>query len=307
MKQQVCDYLVVTLIEDFLHARIGFHQASSTKGKGSLFAAKQLRRWAHEGGYYVQVDVRQCYPSISHDLVMRILRKHIRSWDILYVAETLLATYGKGLDIGSYFSLRMAQLVLSYPYHHVASLGKTRRGKHMPLVSQQIWYLDDAVLMSQSKSDLLAATRSLERYLRTELGLTLKPWKISRVGDQEPIDLAGYLIRPDRTTIRDRTFLRATRSVHAFQKQPTLSRARTVCSYWGWFIHSDSRKAIARHQIDRAFHEARNIISEHERTRNAHNSNPQRDPAGASHARARTGGHNARMAPKKHHPNHTTV
>ena len=59
---------------------------------------------------------------------MCILRRYIRNQDVLYVCETLLATYGDGLEIGSYFSLRMAQLVLSFGFHAVEGMHKTRRG-----------------------------------------------------------------------------------------------------------------------------------------------------------------------------------
>ena len=269
VKQQVCDYLVVSLLQPLLDAKLGFYQASSTKGKGQLFVARTLRRWSHRGGYWVQLDVKQCYPSIKHDLVMRILSKRIRSEDVLYLAGALLATYEGGLDIGSYFSLRMAQLVLSFAYHHVEGLGKIRRGRHQSLVTHQIWYMDDAVLLGSNKRDLRRATRSLQRYMRAELGLTIKPWKICRVGEDEPINLAGFMVRPGRTTIRGATFLRARQAIRRFQRRPTLTRALSVCSYWGWFKHSSSRRVIANNHMYEAVRDARRLIAQHSRRNSA--------------------------------------
>ena len=266
VKQQVCDYVAVSALEPLLHARIGFYQVASVKGKGQVFAGRTIRRWVHDGGYWVHLDVRQCYPSISHDLVMRILRRHVRSPDVLYVAQQLLATYGSGLDIGSYFSLRMAQLVLSFGYHHVEELHKVRRGKRRALVAHQLWYMDDILLMSASKRDLKVAVRSLERFMDSELGLTVKPWKVCRVSDQEPIDIAGYVTRPGRTTIRAGTFLRARRAVRRFHHRPTLAQARRVAAYWGWFVHSNSRTAIARNHVAEAVTQARALISASERS-----------------------------------------
>lgn len=266
VKQQVCDYVAVQALEPLLHARVGFYQVASVRGKGQLFAARTVRHWAHEGGYWVHLDVRQCYPTISHQVVMAILEKYVRSPDVLYVARTLLATYGGGLDIGSYFSLRMAQLVLSFGYHHVEDLAKTRRGHRVPLVTHQCWYADDILLMGHSKRDLRMAARSLERYLRDELGLTLKRWKICRVGDQEPIDLAGFVTRPDRTTIRASIFLRARRAIRHYQRHPSLAGARRVCSYWGWICHSDSRTAIAHNHITETIRAARLMVSAAERS-----------------------------------------
>lgn len=81
-----------------------------------------------EGGYHVHLDVRKCYPSIKPEVVSRILRRYVRSPDALYLCEALLATYGGGLEIGSYFSLRMAQLVLSFGYHSVEGWARSGAG-----------------------------------------------------------------------------------------------------------------------------------------------------------------------------------
>jgi hypothetical protein len=230
VKQQVLDYLVIGALEQFLNAKIGYYQVASIKGKGQIFAAKTMRKWVQEGGYWVHLDVEQCYPSISHDVVLKILRKYVRSNDVLYISEVLLSNYDSGLDIGSYFSLKMSQLVLSFGYHHVETMAKTKRGKLSRLVSHQLWYADDIFLLSQSKRDLRIATRQLQRFLLSEFGLRLKSWKISKVDEQEPVDLVGFSIRPISTTIKSGIFLRSRRAISRYQKRPTVNRARAVCS-----------------------------------------------------------------------------
>lgn len=265
VKQQVCDYVAVLALEDLLHAKVGFYQVASIPGKGQRLAAHSIRRWSQAGGYWVHMDVRQCYPSIRPELVMSILGRYVRSPDVLYLAETLLATYGGGLDIGSYFSLRMAQLVLSFGYHHVEDLAKTRRGQRHSLVDHQCWYMDDVLLMSRDKRDLRAAARSLERFMRSELDLSMKPWKICRVSDQEPIDMAGYVIRPGRTTVRASIFLRARHAIRHYAHHPSLAQARRVCAYWGWLASTDSRGYIARDHVREAQRSARLLVSTVER------------------------------------------
>lgn len=267
VKQQVADYVAITALETLLAAKIGFYQVSSVKGKGQLFAARTVRRWVEQnrGGYHAHLDVKQCYPSTSHEAVMRILRKYVRSPDVLYVAETILKTYDQGLDIGSYFSLRVAQLVLSFGYHHVEGLAKERRGKRVRLINHQLWYMDDIILISRDKRNLRTGIRSLQRYLRKELGLTLKPWKISRISDQEPVDIAGYTIRPGRTTIRASIFLRARRAFRRFKKRSTLRAARQATAYWGWLVHANTRRFIHRHHVATLMRQARTLISTHER------------------------------------------
>lgn len=230
-------------------------------------AANAVSRWVQEGGYFVHLDVRKCYPSIKADVIMRILRRYVRSPDVLYLCETLLATYGGGLEIGSYFSLRMAQFVLSFGYHAVEGMRKVRRGCSVPMVTHQLWYADDIYLFSQDKRNLRSAARQLQRLLLKNFGLHVKPWKICRVGDQEPVDVVGFTVRRNRVTLRPTLFLRACRAFRKYRRSPTLGRARRVCSYWGWFRNTDSLALIARNGFDKTFKQAKRHVSAAERKR----------------------------------------
>lgn len=269
VKQQVLDYAIVIAIEPMLSAKVGFWQVGGIPGKGQLMAAHALRRWSQDGGYWVHVDVAKCYPSISCDLVRGIVQRYVRSGDVTYALDAVLDTYDGGLEIGSYLSLRLSQLVLSFAYHHVEGLGKARRGKYRSLVSHQVWYADDAILMSRDKRDLRSAVRALERFMRDELGLRIHPWKVCRIGDEEPIDLAGFVVRPRRTTVRPSVFLRARRSVRRFERTPNERRARQVTSYWGWLSNADCDGFVRRSGVVRAIIDASRMISAREGVRHA--------------------------------------
>lgn len=262
VKQQVLDYAVIGAMEPFLSAKLGYWQVAGVPGKGQASCRRALRKWVHDGGYHVKIDVKQCYPSISHEVVRRIMHKYVKSADVLYCVDAILATYDMGgLEIGSYFSLQMANLVLSFAYHHIEGLRKERRGKSVSLISHQIWHMDDALIMGRDKRNLRMAVRSLVRYMRSELGLTVKPWKIAQTSEGEPLDLGGFVVRPSRTTIRGGTFIRLSRAFRRFSKRHTLRLARRVCSYWGNLKHTDSDGYIFRHNVYRLLRIARRIVS----------------------------------------------
>lgn len=266
VKQQVCDYVAIVAMQPLLDAKIGFYQVASIPGKGQRLARGALRRWSREGGYHVKADIRQCYPSISHDVVMRVLRKYVRSADVLYLCETLLATYDRGgLEIGSFFSLKMAMLVLSLAYHHIEGMGRERRGRWVPLVRHQIWHMDDVLLLGADKRNLKKAMRSLARFLRDELGLSIKPWKIAKTSEAEPLDMGGFVVRERRTTLRPSLFLRARRAFSKFGRHPSVTLARRCCSYWGWLLHSDSDGFIQGNGIHRLLRKACGIVATYDR------------------------------------------
>lgn len=260
-KQQVCDYAVVHALEPMLGRRLGFWQYGGPHVRSNIDLSRAVKRWQQTDRWWVHLDVRKCYQSIGTDLVRSMLRKYVKSPDVLYVADRLLAMHGEVLALGSYLSLRLCQWVLSFGYHFVEGLHKERRGRSVPLVEHQCWYMDDAWLMGTRKRDVQSAARQLERYLHEAFGLTLHPWQVCRVGDDEPMDVAGYVVRPGRVTLRDSAFLRADRARRRFRRRPSLRRARSLVSHRGQWAHSDSVGYRRRHGVDGDVRRARRLIS----------------------------------------------
>lgn len=270
VKQQVLDYVFHDCIEPLLDAKIGFYQTASIEGRGQVWAKRHIERWVPHCRYFVKTDISKCYPSTSHEVCMKVLRKYVRSDDVLYIAEYILSTYEPGLNIGSRFSLDMMNLILSFAYHHVEGLRKARRGKGRKLVKHQIWFMDDCLMLGNDKRDLKAAARSMARYVRDEFGLTVKPWKVCKLPERpekgrERVKMCGFYIEPGKTTVADTTFVKARRAFSRMPKAPTLKAARRCCSYYGWLKHSDSHTFMKKNGVWKALRMARQLISEHDR------------------------------------------
>ena len=280
VKQQIVGYTIDLALDDFMRAKIGYWQVSR-KGMGQFRAAPTVKRWMHQCTYHAHCDVRKCYDSISCEVVRRILRRYVRDKVVLGMVDAVLASYPGGhLMIGSYISMRLAHLVLSFGYHFVEDLHKERRGRRRALVDHQVWYADDVWLFGDDKRDLKSAIRQLERYLLKEFGLALKSWKISRsdspdrkVRDRrlkmaEPADIAGPVVDRDRITIRAETFLKARRSLLRLRRKPhDIHLCRRFLSYWGWFKHTDSRTFCEQNGVYAAVARAKKVVSSYDRKR----------------------------------------
>lgn len=266
IKQQVCGYIMELALADFLNAKIGFWQVSSN-GKGQFAAAKAASKWLENCEYFAHCDFEKCYDSIACDVVMRILKRYVKSDDLLYIAESILNTYPDGhLMIGSFFSMRMAALVMSFGYHFVEQQHVIRRGKLIKMAEHQAWYVDDVFLFAKSKKNLKTVIRRLESYMLAEFGLRLKPWKVCRKRGGEPVDIAGCVVRKNRLSIRGKIFKRARRALFRFRaKAKSLSLAHRVVSYYGWLENTDSLKFIKDNGIRAVAKKARAVISLHAR------------------------------------------
>lgn len=266
VKQQVLDYVAIDALMPLLSAKIGYYQCASMPGRGQVFAMRAMRKWMRDGGYFVKLDVRKCYQSIDLDRLIDVfLAPYVASDDVLYLVGYLLSTYEHGLNIGSYLSMYLATYLMSFAYHYAEDvLWKGRRGVRKRLISHQLHYMDDVLLMGPDKRDLRCATRMMVRYFSDELGLDIKPWKICRVGS-EPLDMCGYVMRPERTTVRAGTFKRAKRAIARMHKRPGLRRAYRVISYYGFFANSDSARFLERSNAREAVKAAKETISKHDR------------------------------------------
>lgn len=275
VKQQVVDHTLCAAMKPFVDKRIGYYQVASVEGKGQKLSLKALRKWSKQGGYFVKADIRKCYPSTRHDVVRRILFKYIRSDDFAYVVDAVLDTYDRitddkgdrvGLEIGSYFSLRVELLILSFAYHFVEGQQKTRRGKNRPFASHQIWHMDDLLIMSNGKRDLRVIMGRLCKYLSDILGFQLKPWKLSKLSDVERLDLSGWVAYDGIVVLREGIFLKSTRAAARYSKLPNVVMARKCTAYWGWIKVADCRRVRMRRGLDWRVSAAKRTISRYDRS-----------------------------------------
>ena len=260
IKQQLVDYVAVSCLQPLIDARTGYWQVASVKGKGGAYVATALRKWTRGRGWFAHLDIRKCYPSIKPEVVHGILAKRVASDDVMYVCDYLLSTYEDGLSIGSYFSLRMCQLVLSEGYHHVEGLRAEHHGVERAAVAHQVWYMDDVVLFARTKRDLRRACESLRAFM-AGLGLTVKPYKVCRLG-REHCGLAGWRALSGRLSVRRRIHRRARRAMLRMRR-PCLRRARRAAAYWGWLKRCGRR---ARSRYGQALAAAGAWVSRHERS-----------------------------------------
>lgn len=250
-KQQVLDYACVEALKPFFKAKIGYYQCASLPGKGQHFVRRKVRRWVRERGsrYFVKLDVRKCYQRTDAHRLLDMLGRYIASEDVMYLARFLVSTYGGGLNIGSHLSMMLETWYLSNLYHFIEDgLFKERRGTRKRLAAHFLMYMDDILLIGPDKRDLKMAARMVERYACEELRHEIKPWKVCKVGC-DPVDICGFVMRPERTTIRSGTFKRAKRAFARMRRRPCLKRARRCCSYWGFLKHTDSDGFIAKNGI----------------------------------------------------------
>ena len=269
IRQQLYDYVAVYAMQPILR-RVGEFQCASVPGRGQSYGVRKISSWLRDPriAYAVKCDIKKCYPSIDRARLMAWLRERIRNDDLLWLIETLIGTFDRGLAIGSYLSQWLCNLWLS-PVYHFAKEGlyKVRRGKRIPYVDHALFYMDDFLLLGKSKSDLGKAFRAIEKMV-AEMGLTIKPsWRKWHIGSKEFIDMMGFRIYRDRVTIRQRIFLRIRRTFRRVRKRietrkpVSLKDAQKCVSYFGKFKESNSFNLIRSLSVFRTISVSKGVIA----------------------------------------------
>lgn len=243
IKQQLYDYIAVEALGPVLK-RIGEFQYASIKGRGTTKGKEVIARWLNNRSmrYFVKLDVRKCFESIDHNLLIKFLEKHVKNEKLIWLIKTLISSFEKGLSIGSYLSQYLCNLYMSIIYHYIMEgLYKIRRGKRVNLVRHCLIYMDDILMIGSRKRDMEKAVR-LTVGKATEMGLEIKPTYQVRQIDGNCIDMLGYKIYRTHAEIRGRTYLRVRRAFRRARKCLTEVLARKCLSYNGYLIHTNSKR-----------------------------------------------------------------
>lgn len=261
IKQQLYDYIAVEGLEPALK-RIGEFQYASIKGRGITKGKEIISRWVknRDMRYFVKLDVRKCFESINHDLLIEFLEKHMKNEKLIWLIKALISSFERGLSIGSYLSQYLCNLYMSILYHYIMEeLYKTRRGKRVNLVRHCLIYMDDILMIGSQRRDMEKEVKQVIKKVK-EMGLEIKPNYQVKPIDGNCIDMMGFKIYRNHTEIRGRIFLRVRRSFRRARKHITLRTAKKCISYYGYLKHTNSKRIIQKWKVKSMIKKCKGVI-----------------------------------------------
>lgn len=256
--QQLLDYVAVNALMPLFQAKIMPQQCACIKGRGQTYGKKMLERWIRrdkQSRHVRQGDIRKCYAHITKETTMRFLERDIhKNKELLWLVDALLSKHAEavdGLAIGSYLSAWLCNYILSYLCRYICGLHRTRKRKNgavanIRLIHHVLFYADDFVIIGSRARDVEKAMQMAAVYAQNVLGLEIKSaWQQIDLTNGR-VDMMGFVIGYERTTIRRRIFRRARRQyLRAGRELAKLGyipawRARKICSYKGYFVHTNT-------------------------------------------------------------------
>lgn len=268
IKQHILDHLAVQAMEPDLLRRIGEYQCASIPGRGQLYGAKAISRWLRNRKmrYFVKMDVRKHYQSVSIPAVLAFYRRLVKNDDLLYVLESVFANHDERLCIGSYLSQYTSNLLLSELYHFASErLYRVRKSKRtgeqrVRLVQHVLFFADDMLLLGSRRKDVESAALELVRRA-AELGMTIKAgWCVANLNERRHgrcgfVDMMGFRCHRGFMTLRRRNWRKARRCILragmqlARRGRVVLETARAFSSRLGALVHTVHKHLVSRYGL----------------------------------------------------------
>jgi len=236
--EQWLHHIIALILEPIITRTAYAYSCGSFPGRGAHYAKRRLEKWirTEDVRYFAKVDIRHFYDSIRHDVLMKELAIRIKDDWFLYIIKLCLKGFNRGIPLGFYISQWLANYILEPLDYFILGMGFK--------VFER--YMDDVVIMGSNKRKLRAAVveiaKLLGRRFRLKLKRTYQVAKFIYKGKGRPIDYMGFVFYRDRTIIRKRIMIAATRMARKFVKRKRWykSNMQAMISYIGWFSCTDS-------------------------------------------------------------------
>lgn len=232
--------------------------------KGSLAAAQRLQYWLQQAEnkpgqwYYLKLDISKYFYRVDHAVLLDMLGRRIKDERLMRLIENVIRCDGEkfGLprfmgpddvemeewlgDVGMPIGNLTSQLFANIYLNELDQFCKHQLHAHF-----YVRYMDDIVLLSNSKEELHRWKEAIECFLAEELHLDLNRKTAIRPVSCN-IEFVGYIVSADNLRLRKQTVRRMKSAFHGICRRYFAGELtkeefnRRVASYNGMMKHTDS-------------------------------------------------------------------
>lgn len=192
-RDQVIHHSIMNICHSSFEKNQIFDSYASRKNKGTYACLDRAFFFSGKYQFYCKMDVRKYFETISHTVVLAQMEKLFKEKGLIelfaQIVDSYHSTHGRGLPIGSLSSQYLTN-------HYLCSLDHFIKEKLR--IKAYCRYMDDMVIWSNNKAELLHAEKEIAEYVTHNLLVSLKPSILNstKVG----LPFLGYRVFPN--TIR---------------------------------------------------------------------------------------------------------
>ena len=202
-KDRIIQIALCNIIEPLFDTRFIYDSYACRVGKGSVAAATRLSYFLGkpDAVKYLKCDIQKYFHSIDVDKLEQIIAdRYVDDTDVMWLIDTILRHeyIGRGIKIGNRFSQLAANVYLAELDFYL---------KVKLQLPYYIRYMDDFIVIGNSKAKLRAILNKAAVFLHDRLGLQLND-KTKIDNCKNGIDFVGYRIFPKNKIIKKQSMNR---------------------------------------------------------------------------------------------------
>ena len=244
VRDLVVHHLIYKEIYWYFHFRFIYDSYSCRLNKGTHRALNRFQGFARNVSknhsrtcFVLKGDIKKFFASIDHDVLMKVLDRHIVDPDIRWLIDQVISSFyttapGVGLPLGN---LTSQLLVNVYMHEFDMYLKQELRVKYY------LRYADDFVILSDDKKYLEEILPKLHVFLNEKLRLTLHEHKVYIKTYDSGVDFLGWIHFPHHRQIRTTTKRKVTRNMLGYPKMETINSYRGLLGHGNTY---DFRKIL---------------------------------------------------------------
>ncbi len=246
-RDRVVHHALCRVIEPILDRGFIYDSYACRKNKGTHAAVKRLEKFLQscnnktknisQRTYCLKCDISKYFDNIDHEILIKILHRKIADENVLWLLSEIINSNLQGIPIGNLTSQLFANVYLNEFDHFV------KRELHE---KYYIRYMDDFLLLSNSKQHLREIKESIRMFLMNRLKLKLHPQKSEIFPIENGIDFLGYVILNHRRLLRKSTVRRFLKKKRRYAlevaagKRSKDSFRNVLVSWQGYISFADS-------------------------------------------------------------------
>lgn len=179
--------------------------------KGQYAALNRAKNFNKKYRWFCKLDIRKYFDNINHAILFDKLKSRFKDKQLLNLFKRIIESYevmdDTGIPIGNLTSQYFANLYLGFADHFI---------KEKLQVKAYVRYMDDMVLWSNDKTELINLSRKFIEFIQNELQLKVKPSCINSVDKGLPF--LGYVLFKNNVRLNKNSKKRFIRKMSEYQK-----------------------------------------------------------------------------------------
>lgn len=230
-KDRVVQHAINNIINPIFEKTFYSFSYACRKEKGTHRGVKdtqsKIRQLTKKGKvYYLKMDFSKYFHRINIQILLTEIKRKISDSRVIKLLMFFMDRLG--IPIGNLLSQLFANI-----YGHIFD----RFIKTKLKAKEYFRYMDDTVILSNNKLELIIYQKKLEKFIHIFMKLNFSKWYINEV-ETKPLNFLGYRITSKYKLVRKDSIVRAKRKIKKYTKQNDLIKLNLFLASWGGHIKS---------------------------------------------------------------------